>query len=374
MINKIGVAVIVQSFRMTARDWRAGELHFLLVALIVAVAALASVGFFVDRMRTGLNRDAHQLLGADVVIAADQPIDPAWRTEAQRRGLQLAETVSFPSMAIAGAGEQARSQLASIKAVAPGYPLRGHLSLRAPTGASDVITQAIPAAGTVWVDPNVLVKLNLTVNDHLKLGDAEFSVAGVILKEPDRGASFVNFAPRIMLRLSDLAATKLIQNGSRVTYRLLLAGDPAVIDTYRQWVQAAIERDNLRGVAVESLESSQQEMHATLDRADQFLSLVALLSAMLAAVAVAMAARRFMLRHLDSCAMLRCLGMTQNQVTVLYLLEFLVIGLVGSAIGALLGFVAHFVCWSGWASWCRTICRRQAGYPACKRRRPGWCC
>src|SRR5476649_697831 len=102
--------MFLQALRMTQRDWRAGELRFLLVALIVAVAALASVGFFVDRMRTGLNRDAHQLLGADVVVAADQPINPAWRAEAQRRGLQLAETVSFPSMAIAGDGDRAASQ------------------------------------------------------------------------------------------------------------------------------------------------------------------------------------------------------------------------------------------------------------------------
>jgi putative ABC transport system permease protein len=335
--------MLIQSLRMTQRDWRAGELRFLLVALIVAVAALASVGFFVDRMRTGLNRDAHQLLGADVVIAADQPIDPAWRTEARRRGLQLAETVSFPSMAIAGAGDQAASQLASVKAVSSGYPLRGHLKLDAQTDGNGTLTYTIPMPGTVWVDQDLLSKLGIATGSTIKLGEAQFKVAAVIATEPDRGTSFMNFAPRVMLQMPDLKATNLVQNGSRVTYRLLIAGESRATAAFAKWVQAAIERGNIRGVAVESLESGRQDMRATLDRAEQFLSLVGLLSAMLAAVAVAMAARRFMLRHLDACAMLRCLGLTQNQVTVLYLLEFLAVGLVGSVVGALVGFAAHFV-------------------------------
>ena len=327
---------------MTLRDWRAGELRFLLVALIVAVAALSSVGFFVDRMRTGLNRDAHQLLGADLVINADQPVNPAWRAEAQRRGLQLAETVAFPSMAIAGEGDDARSQLASIKAVSPGYPLRGSLKLAAGDDV-DVETRDIPAPGTVWVDANILSALGLKPGDALKLGDSMFRIAQVISIEPDRGAVFLNFAPRVMLPLSDLAATNLIQNGSRVTYRLLVAGGPQPVADFRQWLQTRMAHDNIKGVRLEALESGRPEMSATLDRAGRFLSLVGLLSAMLAAVAIAMAARRFMLRHLDACAMMRCLGLTQNQVTLLYLIEFATLGIIGSAIGTLLGFGAHFV-------------------------------
>lgn len=338
--------VLIQSLRMTMRDWRAGELRFLLVALIVAVAALASVGFFVDRMRTGLTRDAHQLLGADVVIVADQPVNPAWRSEAQRRGLQIAETVAFPSMAQVGEGDSAVSQLASIKAVTPGYPLRGHLTLATANGATDsdgIVTSDIPALGTVWVDSSLLIKLHIAVGDNIKLGDKEFKVASVIAKEPDKGASFSNFAPRVMLQVPDLTATHLIQYGSRVSYRLLVAGEVAPIASFEKWVRSEIKDSNVRGVEVETLETNQQDMRATLDRAEQFLSLVGLLSAMLAAVAVAMAARRFMLRHLDACAMLRCLGMTQNQVAALYLLEFLMIGLLGSALGTLVGFAGHYV-------------------------------
>ncbi|QDZ27469.1 ABC transporter permease [Noviherbaspirillum sp. UKPF54] len=334
--------MLLQSLRMTRRDWRAGELRFLLAALVVAVASLSSVGFFVDRMRAGLNRDAHQLLGADLVINADQPVAAAWRAQALRRGLQLAETVAFPSMAMAGQGEQAVSQLASVKAVSPGYPLRGQLTLATGTEGADVAARGIPLPGTVWVDENILAALGVKMGAALQLGDAVFRIDGVIALEPDRGASFMNFAPRVMLRLSDLPATNLIQNGSRVTYRLLVAGDAAQVAYLRRWLGQEIERANVKGVRLETLESGRPEMQATLDRAEQFLSLVGLLSAMLAAVAVAMAARRFMLRHLDACAMLRCLGMTQNQVTSLYLIEFGAVGLAGGALGVALGFGAHF--------------------------------
>ncbi len=342
VIQKAQHLMFIQSLRMTRRDWRAGELRFLLLALIVAVAALSSVGFFVDRMRNGLNRDAHQLLGADLVIRSDQPINGAWRAEAGRLGLTLAETIVFPSMASAGEGDQATAKLASVKAVSPGYPLRGNLKLRHANGV-DLATREIPAAGTVWVDANLLSAQNLSVGSPLKLGDRSFRIAQVIATEPDRGAAFMNFAPRVMLPLSDLASTGLVQNGSRITYRLLVAGEQGRTILFQRWIEEHIERDDIKGVRLESLETGRPEMRATLDRAEQFLSLVGLLSAMLAAVAVAMAARRFMLRHVDACAMLRCLGLTQNQVTSLYLIEFLLIGLAGSVIGALAGFAAHFV-------------------------------
>ena len=343
--------MFIQSLRMTARDWRAGELRFLLVALIVAVSALSSVGFFVDRMRAGLNRDAHQLLGADLLVNADDPIQQRWKNEAARRGLLVAETVAFQSMAQAGEGEASMAQLSAVKAVSNGYPLRGQLSISTnPDDASRAIgqkTRDIPAPGTVWVDANLLPALRTEVGGTLQLGDKQFRIAQLIATEPDRGAGFSNFAPRVMLALQDLPATRLVDAFSRVTYRMQVAStsknDMSGVAAFEQWLRKDIATRNVRGVRIETLENGRPEMRATLDRADSFLSLVGLLSAMLAAVAVAMAARRFMQRHLDACAMLRCLGMTQNQVGALYLIEFAIVGLVGSIVGVAVGFGAHFV-------------------------------
>jgi len=335
--------MLLQSLRMTRRDWRAGELRFLLVALIVAVAALSSVGFFVDRMRSQLERDANQLLAADLVIRTDEPVADNIRAEIEKRGLKMADTTVFPSMATVGEGDDSASKLASIKAVSNGYPLRGAVKIAdMPEGEGRAAT-AIPAPGSVWVDAALLTALNARVGDPLKLGDKTFRIEKIITLEPDRGAGFMNFAPRVMLAKSDLAATNLIQFGSRVSYRLLVAGQGGAVSDFGKYMEEQIDVQKLRGVRIESLESGRPEMRATLQRAEQFLSLVGLLSAMLAAVAVAMASRRFMLRHVNACAMLRCLGMTQNQVTGLFLIEFLLIGLAGSVIGALVGFGAHFV-------------------------------
>ncbi|PWF45473.1 ABC transporter permease [Massilia glaciei] len=342
-----------QSLRMSARDWRAGELRFLLIALVIAVASLSAVGFFIDRMRAGLERDAHQLLGADLLVSADDPVDPAWRAEAARRGLLLADTVTFPSMAQAGEGEQSQATLASVKAVSELYPLRGRLKTgtdaRQAAAGFGAATDDTPAPGTVWVDPNLLTTLKTGVGATIVLGDKRFTIARLIVAEPDRGASFVNFAPRVMLSTRDLAATGLSQDGARVTHRLQVAApgagaaDLEAVAGYQRWLAAQIAGAGVKGVRIESLASGRPEMSATLERADRFLSLVGLLSAMLAAVAVAMAARRFMLRHLDACAMLRCLGLTQNQVTMLYLTEFMLVGLAGSLAGVALGFAGHYV-------------------------------
>lgn len=354
--------MFVQALRMTARDWRAGELRFLLVALVVAVAALTSVSFFIDRMRAGLDRDAHQLLGADLLVNADDPVRAEWRQEAERRGLLLADTVTFPSMAQAGEGDDSMAQLSSIKAVSNGYPLRGQLTIttdpEAAGGARGAATRAVPEPGTVWVDANLLPALRAKVGDTIVLGNSQFRIAQLIATEPDKGASFANFAPRVMLALGDLKATGLVDDFARVTYRLQVASkdrnDLAAVRDYETWLRAQIRDSNVKGVRIETLESGRPEMRATLDRAGLFLSLVGLLSAMLAAVAVAMAARRFMSRHLDACAMLRCLGLTQNQVGLLYLTEFALVGLAGSVIGVAVGFGAHFVLLEMIASLIRT--------------------
>ena len=327
--------LLSQAARMTLRDWRAGELRLLATALVIAVAAVTSVGFFVDRIRLGLERDARQLLGADLVISSDTPLQPPLRDGSE---LQFAETVTFPSMAISG-DDPDRSTLAAVKAVSPGYPLRGTLLTREQVEGRVSPAGGIPEAGTVWVDPQAVQALRIAVGAPLKLGEKTFRVARVIAVEPDRGGQFINFAPRVMVNLADLPATELIQPGSRVTYRLLVAGEGSAVRSYRDRITPLLKR----GQEIDTLEGGQPQMQRTMERAERFLSLVALLAAMVAAVAVAASARRFSLRHLDSCAMLRCLGLAQADIFRLFALEFVFVGLAACAVGMLLGFGFHFV-------------------------------
>ncbi len=355
---------IRQGARAFTRDWRAGELRLLVLSLVVAVAAMTSVGFFIDRLRAGLERDAAQLLGADLVLISDKPVAESLRGEARSRGLSVAETVAFPSMALSfaapGSNAEPATQLTAVKAVTPGYPLRGALRTATAPGAPDAITKQLPEAGTVWVDAALLPALHVRVGDAIDLGDKRFTIARLVTLEPDRGLSFVNLAPRVLMRLDDLAATNLIQNGSRESHRLLIAGTPESVAGYRTWLEGRL----VRGQKLESLEAGRPEVRNTLDRAERFLALVALLTAMLAALAVALAARRFTERHLDATAVMRCIGVSQNALLVTHVSEFLIIGFAGAVVGVALGYVAHFAFVALLSSLLEASLPQPSGWPA----------
>ncbi len=320
--------------RQLWRDLRAGELRLLMLSVALAVAALTAVGFLADRLQNGLWRDARQLLGGDAVVVSDQLTPPDFAQQAKQGGLQTNTNVSFPTMARALPEQGGASRLVALKAVEPGYPLRGRLEV-APSQA------AIPPAGEVWVDPALLEALNLQTGQMLGLGDRQLRITATIVREPDRGAGFMSFAPRVMLNAADLPSTGLVQPASRVTWRMAVAGPTPETDRFVQWAKIEIDARPVRGVQIESLDTGRPEMRQTLDRAAQFLNLVALLAALLCAVAVALASRSFAERQLDACALLRVLGQSQRTLTLSYGLEFLGAGLLASALGVLIGYGVH---------------------------------
>ena len=323
------------AWQMLKRDFRAGELRLLGLALVIAVASLSSVSFFSDRLSRALAREAHQLLGGDLLLLADHPWDKTYRAEAQRLGLRVIGSISFPSMTAANGA----SHLADIKAVEPGYPLRGTLRTAPALNQPDAETRETPARGAVWLDERLAAALTAKIGDEVRLGNASFAVSAVLTLEPDRGVNFFNIAPRLMMHLDDLPATQLVQVGSRVTYRLHLAGGGKAVAAYQAWAENRLGR----GERIESLDNARPEVRNALDRAEKFLRLAALLAAVLAAVAVGLAARRFMQRHLDGCAVMRCLGARGSQLLRIYLGEFLLFGAIAAALGCLIGFTAQFV-------------------------------
>ena len=325
------------------RDWRAGELRLLMLAVTLAVAALSAVGFFADRLQGGLSRDARALIGGDVVISSDNTPPPTFEQQARELGLTVAQTLNFPTMGRAREEEGGSARLVALKSVGEGYPLRGSLRVAETPTTPDVPTREIPAPGTAWVDAALLVSLNLQMGQPLLLGDSSFTIARVIVVEPDRGAGFMSFAPRVMINNADLPATGLVQPASRLNYRLAVVGDEARVARFNQWAQAEVEKPGVRGIRLESLEGGRPEMQQTLERAEKFLNLVALLAALLCAVAVAIAARGFAQRHLDDCAMLRVLGLSQGTMARAYTLEFALVGLFASALGVAIGYAVHHV-------------------------------
>ena len=366
-------------WRTLWRDVRSGELRLLVLAVTLAVAALTAVGFFADRLQAGLQRDARQLLGGDAVIASDRPAPTFFAEQARTLGLKMVNTQGFPTMARTTQEQGGNSKLVALKSVEPGYPLRGTLRITDAPGVPERPARGIPAPGSVWVDAQLLDALGIGVGDSLLLGERSLQVQAIIVIEPDRGAGFMNFSPRVMLNSQDLASTALVQPASRVNYRLAVAGEDAQIKRFvdaatqriktghvaqpedpakaessasektgitatpNEAQKSAAETEPLRGVRIESTQTGRPEMGQTLGRAEKFLSLVALLAALLSAVAVALAARSFAAKHLDDCAMLRVLGLSQRTIAGAYAWEFALVGLFASALGVCIGFGVHYL-------------------------------
>lgn len=333
--------MIALAWRLLGRELRSGELRLLFAALAIAVAAVTAVGFFADRVRLALEREAQQLMGGDLVLISDHPLPESYSAEARRRGLQIAETLIFPSMVLGG--EQA--QLADIKAVSTNYPLRGHLSTTLRQGEAGQPAAGGPPPGSVWLDERLATTLQSGPGSFVTVGRQRLPVAAILTLEPDRGINFFSLAPRLMMHLDDIPASGLVQFGSRLRYRLLLAGDEKAVGGFKKWLAPRLER----GERLEDAQNARPEIRNALDRAQRFLGLATLLTVVLSAVAVVLAARRYMQRHFDACAVMRCLGMTQGRLIGLHALQFFWLAVFSALAGCTLGFVAHFVL-VGWLS------------------------
>ena len=327
--------LIFIAWRSLLRDARSGELKLLFMAVTLAVTAMTSVSFLGDRLERGLTRDASKLLGGDVVVASDQKTPPEFFTLAEQLSLQSAQTITFPTMARAPQDKGASTRLIALKAVSTHYPLKGQVLLKVPSERHH------PGRDEAWVDAQVLESLSLKVGDAIFLGDKSFHITGVIDNEPDRGAGFMNFAPRVMINASDLEDTQLIQPASRINWRLALIGEASSIESFQSQVASRISSGKLRGVRLETLKEGRPEMRVTLQRASEFLHLIALLCALLCAVAVALAARGFAQKRTDDCAMYRVLGQSQTSIELGFLFEFFTVGLTASLLGSALGYGIH---------------------------------
>jgi putative ABC transport system permease protein len=191
----------------------------------------------------------------------------------------------------------------------------------------------------VWLEERLVSALGATVGSRLRLGDAEFKVAAVLTLEPERGTGFFNIAPRLFMHVDDVPATGLIRPGSRVGYYLYAAGSPEPLGAFEAWAKAHLER----GQRIDNLESGRPEVRAAIDRAERYLGLTALLAAVLAGVAIALATRRFVERHLDGCAVMRCLGATQARLVRLFGVEFAMLGVAASVAGLVIGYAVQML-------------------------------
>jgi putative ABC transport system permease protein len=316
---------------MLVRDWRGGELGVLVVALVLAVAVVSGISAFTTRLQSALEQESHRFLAADRVARSSRDMPAEWLEEAGRRGLKVARTLTFPSM-VAAVGD--RMYLASIKAVSAHYPLRGELQFsREPFGVPQT-TGAGPRPGEVWLDSRLFPLLDVAIGSRITLGEAEFDVVAAARAEPDQGASFYGYGPRVMMNYEDIPATGLVRAGSRVEYRQLYAGDYEPLEQFVAWLEPRLG-DSTRLLDVNQ---GQPGIGNALSRAESFLLLAGSLGVVLAAVAIALAARRFSERHTDYVAIMKSLGATSAAVNRLYGQSLLVLGLLATLLGCLAGW------------------------------------
>lgn len=330
------LASFAQSLRLSRllawRDWRSGELALLVVALVVAVTSVTAIGLFADRLQRALLNESADFLAADRYIGSSAPLPDAYLSAARARGIDVATTLLFPSMVFAG--EEA-NQLASVKAVSDGYPLRGVLRTAPEPFAPGTVTNDLPEPGTVWLDARLFPALGVAVGDVIDIGVASLRIDRVITSEPDRGGSMFDMGPRVLMRMADVPATEVVQPGSRLRYRLLLRGGDGELTALRESLPLA------PGERWVSIRESSPSIGAALERAESFLLLGGLLAVLLAGIAVALAAHRYAQRHFDHVAVLKTLGAPPRQILAAYSGVLLLVGLLALPFGLLGGYLLH---------------------------------
>lgn len=326
------------AWRQLRRDLVAGEVRILLAALVLAVVAVTSVGFVTDRAERALAIEANRLLGGDVVVRGDAPIDGAIADAAKATGLRSTRTTELNTMIRVGDGDDAQLRLGDLRALGEGFPLRGSFTVTDAKTPAEHAATGIPVPGTLWMTRAGADTLGARLGDTVSLGDSTLTLAALVTQEPDAALDYFNVAPKVFLNASDLPATGLVQLGSRIGYRLVVAGDAGAVERFTATAREALGR----GQRMETIQDARPEVRSALDRAGRFLGLAALVSVILAAVAVAMAARRHSERHLSGVAVMRCLGAQQSRLVGIHVGELVLLGLIACTAGVLIAFALQW--------------------------------
>ncbi len=318
------------AFKLLARDWRSGELAILSAALFIAVAATTAVSLLGDRLSRTMSLQAAEFLGADLSVGSHEPPSPDWAVQAAALGLRASRTSEFSSVLV----ENDELLLAGIKAVAEGYPLRGAVKTTTGDLAAAAETRDIPAPGEAWVEPRVLSALGVPLGGEITVGEKRLRATRIITHEPDRRGDLYSLSPRVLINARDLPATGIIQPGSHVHYYALFSGPEPALRRFKRWLKPRLHP----GQRITDIHEDRPELGNALGRAERYLGLTSIAVVLIAGVAIAMSTRRYTERHFDLAALLKCLGMEESNVLRLYLLQFAVIGLVGSALGCAAGY------------------------------------
>jgi len=328
-------------FKLLWRDWRGGQLNLIMSALVMAVMVVTAVSLLADRVERGLNEQISGFLAADIAVQGGVKLDPLFEQKANEFDLKTANISLFRSMVFAGEA----NHLAAVKVVDRKYPLRGKMEVTKlnQINAAEQLSHG-PSKGEAWVEPRLLTLLNVELGDVIEVGYSQLKITRLIVKEPDSGTGFGATGARVMMSQDDIEKSQLIRPGSRLTYRLLMAGNEQNVKGYGDWYEEyeKLNQEQISHYQIRTPQNSEQQLSDALERGRSFLLLSGTIGVLLAGLAMALASQRYASRLTDQVALMKAWGQTANSIRRSQLIRLIIITSVSTTIGIALGWAAHY--------------------------------
>lgn len=328
------------------QSFRTGGLYLLIIALSLAISATTALKFSNTQVQNAVSLQAAEMLGADLVLSDNDPIQSNWVQKAQQLHLKQTPVTLFGSMA----HTQDQFVMVNVKAVDEHFPLRGKLEIQ-PRAKS--IQQ-----GEVWLSPRAIDLLKVKVGDQVAIADGKFKVTGIIEHDSNQELGFSGFSPTVIIHQADIAKTNAIQVGSRIDYRLLMAGEPKQVETFKTLFKQQTKHDSdpkvdqNRGQQADNSEQSSLKLRDAsqsntrlmkpIENLDTFLQLANLLTILLCGIAIALTSQRYVQQNQDHIALMRCLGASKRQILVAYMILLALVSALSIVIGSLIGIALGY--------------------------------
>jgi putative ABC transport system permease protein len=323
------------AIKLFSQELRRGELTIIFAAIALAVLTIFSLSSITERISLNIEQKSSDFIAADRRLSSNHQFDPIILNKAQQVGLSTAQMLYFDSMLFAND----ELVLGSVKAVTADYPLRGVVTVKdsLTSQSYDVING--PNAGFVWLSEGLFYTLDVKVGDKVELGSGLFTIGKVLVKEPDAPFFSLSGNKRVLLSYDDIPATQAVQPGSRVFHRLLFAGKDEQLTDYYTWLKPQLKSNqNWQGI-----KDRQSPLGDNLNRAERFLLLAGLFGIMLAAVAMAVSAKRYCERQYDPVAMMKTLGGSRNVIRNIFLMHLMLVTSFSIISGLAIGFALQYV-------------------------------
>lgn len=331
LINQKNNLWFKQSLRLLHHELKRGELTIIFLAIVLAVATVFSLTGFSEQIKQAIVSSSTNTIAADRVLRSSREIDVEVIQQSQSSKLKMARKLETESMAFYGDN----MLLTELNVVDNNYPLRGKMLVKRTVEQEDTEVVSAPEAGSVWVEPSILSRLGVEIGESIDIGAASLTIAGIVTEIPDRSYRAFVVGPSIVVNLADMPSTQLIQPGSRVTQKYLFAGEKADVESFDKWIKPKLD-DTQRWY---DAKAAQNRLSRILNSAEKFLSLASMLGIVLAAVAVAVASRRYGQRHQPMVSVFKAIGASVSHIRKLYTLHWTLLSLISIAVGLLLGYI-----------------------------------